>query len=324
MTAAYLTHGATLALAWFLIVNAIASIVAIAAARVLANRDLTPASWFGLRVLPAIVSTAFVAAVFLPSYWRYEPPSAGEGFDVTLTSLAAAALVLVVFSICQGAAAWRSAVRRERTWMVRARAIGVHGGVPAFEIDAEAPVMALVGIIRPRLIVTTPIASALSGDEMQATIAHEVAHWRSWDNLKRLAMRSSPDVLSLAGAGRAIERRWASAAEHAADHHAGGANPLTRCALASALLTVARMMAESSTPPPLFMGPISTLIDGGDIASRVARLLDDPAPHWPAMRALALCGWTAACGVALAILASYPSWLVGVHEVTEVLVRSLP
>src|SRR4051812_28161027 len=130
MSAPYLTHGATLALAWFLIVNVMASIVVSAAARVLARRDLPPAFWFAMRIAPAILSAAFVASIFLPSYWRYEPPNAVEGFDITLTSLAAAALALIAFGVWQGASAWADAMRRERVWMARARAIGTHGDVP--------------------------------------------------------------------------------------------------------------------------------------------------------------------------------------------------
>ena len=89
-----------------------------------------------------------------------------------------------------------------------------------------------------------------------------------------------------------------------------------RCALASALVKVARL-APPATP---IADPVCTLVEGGEIASRVQRLLEDaPAAtppraawHWPA---LAL-GSTA---VALA----YAPLLRGVHALTELIVHSV-
>jgi len=131
-------------------------------------------------------------------------------------------------------------------------------------------------------------------------------------------MRAAPDLLGTTRAGHAIERRWASAAEHAADSHAGGTNPATRCALASALVKIVRLMPH---PTPA-AEPISTLIGGGDIAARVSRLLED-APM-VARAARRTPRWTAAAVVVLALAASYPTSLVTVHDLTETLVHFLP
>ncbi|HEV3140105.1 MAG TPA: hypothetical protein VGY57_06300, partial [Vicinamibacterales bacterium] len=127
------------------------------------------------------------------------------------------------------------------------------------------------------------------------------------------------DFLGVIPAGRTIERRWASAAEHAADSCAAGMNPAARCALASALVKLVKLM-----PPlaPALAEPISTLVGGGDVTARVARLLDDR-PSSVAARASGW-RWTAAGVTTLAIAVSYSSWLVIVHEITETLVSSLP
>ena len=81
--------------------------------------------------------------------------------------------------------------------------------------------MALVGVLRPRLLITRPVLEALTDEELSASVAHELSHWRAWDNLKRLAMRAAPDILFATSAARALERRWAAASEHAADRGAG-------------------------------------------------------------------------------------------------------
>jgi len=93
--------------------------------------------------------------------------------------------------------------------------------------------------------------------------------------------------------------------------------PVARCALASALVKVARL-TPAMTP---LAEPISTLIDGGEIASRVERLLTDATPSAGRRSAL---GWTALAGGAAATAVVYAPALRFVHSVTELLVRSLP
>jgi len=124
-------------------------------------------------------------------------------------------------------------------------------------------------------------------------------------------------LLTSTPAARAIERRWASAAEHRADWMAGHDGPVARCALASALVKVARL-TPMVTP---LAEPISTLIDGGEIASRVERLLADAVQS---ARRSAAFGWSAlSLGVAVTAVVYAPALRL-VHSVTELLVSSLP
>src|SRR5213078_4824054 len=87
----------------------------------------------------------------------------------------------------------------------------------AYAIDDPQPAMTLAGILRPRLLVTRRLIEALTDEELRAAVAHERCHHQSRDNLKRLAMRATPDALSLFPAGRRLERAWSLAAEHHAD-----------------------------------------------------------------------------------------------------------
>src|SRR6266850_1712163 len=101
----YLLHGGTLTLAWFLIVNTVLSAaVAAWAARTTSgrNRAGAPSLWFVARVGPAAAALLFVAGVFAPSYWKYEPREFAEGFDVTLTALALGAACLFVAAGARG------------------------------------------------------------------------------------------------------------------------------------------------------------------------------------------------------------------------------
>src|SRR5262245_66026253 len=94
-------------------------------------------------------------------------------------------------------------------------------------------------------------------------------------------------------------------------------SPVARCALASALVKVARL-TPAVTP---IAEPISTLIDGGEIASRVERLLADATPLARGRSAL---GWTALAVGAAATTVAYATALRFIHSVTELLVQSLP
>lgn len=321
MNPTFLLRGAALALAWFLLLNLAASSLIARVARVLAaRRDAgSPAFWFGLRLFPAALSAAFVAAVFVPSYWMYEPREYGEGFDVSLAMLAIAAAGVIFAAALRGMAAWWRASRRVQSWMRTAAPVTVPcTDMPAYAIDADAPLMALAGIWRPRLIVARRLIDALTPEELAASVAHEAGHRRAWDNLKRLLMRAAPDFLFETKAARTLEHRWASAAEHTADRVAGRDSTDARCALASALVKVARL-----TPPAPVLGePISTFVGGGEIVSRVERLLDDRT--LASTRGTSAPRWIAAAIVIAAAGAGYTPLLRAVHAATEVLVRTLP
>jgi len=317
-TGPYLLHGMTLAFAWFVLLNAAVTLLVALVSSRLTKRSAagSPGLWLGLRLSPAAISFGFVALVFLPSYWRYEPRDFVEGFDVTLTALAVLALAIVGTAVARGLTAWRRAALRTQAWMRAGRPLALADtSMQAYAIDTDAPLMALVGVLRPRLLITRPVLEALTDEELRASVAHELGHWRAWDNLKRLAMRAAPDLLSATGAARSLERRWAAAAEHVADLGAGDGGD-ARCALASALVKVARL-----TPPGApFAEPISALVDGGDITARVRRLLDDApagAEHRPVH-------WLALAIPAAVLALGYTPLLRLVHGVTEVLVNGLP
>ncbi len=317
----YVLHGATLALAWFVLLNVVLSGAVATAGRVLprragrANRQAS-ARWLALRLLPSAASAAFVAGVFLPSYWRFEPRDFTEGFDFTVAALAVLGLVLLVAAAARGAAAWTRVARRTGLWMAAARPLAVPGvDLPAYCVDVAQPTMALIGILRPRLLITRGLLDALTPEELAAAAAHEIGHCRARDNLKRLAMCAAPDLIGWSPAARAIERAWAAAAEHRADS-AASTNPRLRIALASALLKIARLTPDAG----LSSEPVSTLVGGGAITSRIEALIE-PTPRLE--RSGAGARVAAALGAAT-FLYAYAPLLVFVHGITETVIRLVP
>lgn len=320
MSREFLAHGFTLTLAWFVAAN-VAMSIAIAAASLVADRAPARRSarfWMTLRLAPATVSILFAIALFVPSYWKYEPRQGVEGFDISITIVAVVGLLILMAAAARGMKAWLSARRRVRHWMAHARPMTVAGtSLPAYAVDVDQPTMALVGILRPKLLLTRGLLDALTPAELDAAVAHEIGHVRGLDNLKRLLMCAAPDLLTPSQTARAMERRWAAAAEQVADCLNGPDAAAARCALASALVKVARLT-------PVAVGhaePISTLISGGEIAARVYRLLnDDPGAPVGARRVRSIP--LAAFGTVLFF--AYGPLLRSVHEITEVLVRALP
>jgi hypothetical protein len=242
-----------------------------------------------------------VVAVFLPSYWRYEPRDYSEGFNFALQAAALLAFTLVACAVARGAAAWVCASNRARAWRERGQPMLLPGTpLTAFAVEAEVPIVALVGVLRPRLFITRNVVDTLTEEELAAGIGHEFGHWRALDNLARLAMRTAPDFLAGTTVARDLERRWAAAAERRADRHACEEGNVAdrgraRCALASAIVKVARM----APPMAAATEPISTLVDGVDIALRVRSLLS-------------------------ALAAGYAPLLWAVHVATEIVVHVLP
>src|SRR5205807_9862855 len=137
------------------------------------------AVWLALRLGPAIVSVAFAALVFIPSYLAYEPRlDLGEGIDLTLTALGVAAAVMIAVTAVRGATAWIGAWNRARAWRRVSRPLTIGDDmVAAYVVDADMPIMALVGVLRPRLLVTRGVIDALTAEELRAGVAHELGHF---------------------------------------------------------------------------------------------------------------------------------------------------
>src|SRR6185436_9759296 len=157
--------------------------------------------------------------------------------------------------------------------------------------------------------------NVLTAEELAASLGHEIGHRSALDNLKRFVMRAAPDLLSRSAAARDLERRWASAAEYRADRHACEIEPVgnrarVRCALASAIVKVARMA------PPMRANtePISTLVDDSDIALRVRTLVDDAGPS---AAARPVRPWIAVALAAAVVTVGYAPLLRGMHVLSE-------
>ncbi len=282
-----------------------------------------------VRVLPVWVAGLVVGGLVGPAFHLFEPRQSGEVAGWSLVALAAAGAGLLALGIVR---AWRAVAgtrRALRDWQRHAQSVVVEGlPVPAIGVDTPFPLVALVGLIRPRLVVARQVLDACTPEQLRAVMAHEAAHWRARDNLKRLLLRSCPDWLALTRTGRRMARDWALAAEESADDRAAVPASPAALDLAEALLAVARL---APAPAPFADAlPVSTLIEPGSLERRIRRLLGERGPE--PRRA----GWLLATrGVGLAGLALATSGLLagaglvdarllaGVQELVELAVSLL-
>jgi hypothetical protein len=180
-------------------------------------------------------------------------------------------------------------------------------GMPALRIDSGAPVVAVAGILRPRLFIDRRVLEACAPEELDAIAAHERAHVRHHDNLRRLLLGAA------VGSSSGHAAAWREASERAADRHAAS-SPRAALHLAAALVRLSR--AASGRAPDAAI--VSTILDGGTLESRIGALLAPDATVEPAeSRPYALMFVTC-------VVPALPFVLPAVHWIVEAGVRHLP
>lgn len=175
---------------------------------------------FGLRVMPVVAALVFVCVFVVPAYVLYEPPASGEVVSRKLALIAIASSLGVSFALFMVCRTWLATRRLASNWLAGAREMETaNRRVPVYQIDHDFPVVAVVGIFRPRLFVASKVIGSLTKHELAATLAHEYGHLSSRDNLKRTLLRVCGDLL-LFPIGKGLDRAWSESAESVADEYA--------------------------------------------------------------------------------------------------------
>jgi Zn-dependent protease with chaperone function len=274
---------------------------------------------YALRVLPVALSVIMAVALVARAWLVFEPRHASESLGPPLVATAGLGLLLLVAGAGRAFRSWRAGRDLSRRWMKEGTPVRLPGvALPSYRIVHPWPVVCVVGTLRPRLFVAEAVLESCTPDELASVLAHEIGHVAARDNLKRLFLKLLPDILAWIPSGRALEKAWENASEAAADARAAGARPGAALDLATALVRVARL-ATSAAWVEL---PARALLDGGSVAPRVQRLLEEePAP---ARRARVLTAWAflLSLPVALLVASREPSFLRTVQHAAEVLVQA--
>jgi Zn-dependent protease with chaperone function len=275
---------------------------------------------FFLRISPMVLTLFALLAFCIPSYLWLEPRTAGEKMGVACFFIAALGAAIWVLSITRVVSAVRGTVQYLHHCERNGRRINVPGEPsPALLLAEEAPVLAVAGVVRPRLVISRAVLHGLTAEQRDAALRHERAHRTSRDNIKRFLILLSPDVLPFLRAFTALEQNWAKFTEWAADDQAVEGDSGRALSLASALVCVAKM---GSRPRLSYL--FSSLVhDDQDLTERVDRLLrPQPNPGKPAevlVPFLTSAGTLIACAVAIVMV--WPDSLSLVHRALERLVH---
>jgi Zn-dependent protease with chaperone function len=219
----------------------------------------------------APASALFVALWTVPTYSWMERVARAERVGFWCLGAALLGIFCLLVPMARGLTSVIRMLRYFRRCQRAGRFVRLPGErLPALVIEGSFPFFAVAGIFRPHLVVSAPILSALSAEQLAAAIRHERAHRLALDNLKRLAVLLAPDLLPFFGGFTALESAWMRFAEWAADDRVAAGNPRRSVSLAAALVRIAGL--GLCQEPPALMTPLLT--DGQDLALRVNRLLD--------------------------------------------------
>jgi Zn-dependent protease with chaperone function len=332
----YALLGICLALSTLLTLNAFASALAEVIWRVVAPRiSLWPAIararlLFALRVSPSALAAALVFALVVPAYLLNEPQNTGEIVGAKLLILAAASAVGVLLAFWRIARTWRATRGLSRDWMRHAEPVEVAGlRLDAYSIRHRFPVIAVIGVLRPRLFIAAQIFDSLTAGELAAALAHERGHVEARDNLKRAVLQAGQDALLLAPLGRSLRRAWQRESELAADEFAASAGPAAALDLASAIVKISRLIPGGARPT-LPAGAHLLGDEGDGLSRRVRNLLrlasaPDGACLLDGLRASSRITAALWLGIfsAFAFLLTHPVVLKATHVAIERVVESL-
>jgi Zn-dependent protease with chaperone function len=317
-------RGIAVALTFFVLFYCLLSALVLAAWRSLQRLQVTERSRAGLlfaaRVLPFVASVAMTLAFVVPSFQLLEPRSitVDEGIGAMPLALGVCALLLIACGCFRVIAAHTITSRVVAGWLDGARPLGVDAVAPtvgqtlAFHSIGGAPPVTLVGVHKPRVLVSESAVALLSHDELHIALKHEDAHLRARDNLKKLVFRFCP----FPGMAK-LESAWSQTAELAADD-AAVSNADDALDLAAALVKLSRLL-------PVGAAPVCTVgFVTGSIGTRVERLLAWNEAEVRKSQTSQFRPWYAIPPVLAALLcvfATYGPALSLTHEITEWLVR---
>ncbi|MGB9463608.1 MAG: M48 family metalloprotease [Candidatus Acidiferrum sp.] len=273
-----------------------------------------------LRMLPFVLATLFVFVLCVPSYLWLEPATTSERVGVLCALFGLLGFATWSVSITRTIHSLISSLRHNRLCQRVGQEMRLPGDSSLLVVvESEAPLLALSGLLRPRLLISRSVLRNLSAEELAAALRHEHAHRTSRDNAKRLLIILAPDIFPLFRSFQLLEGTWSKFAEWAADDEAAAGDSSRAVSLAAALVQVARM----GSAPRLPYLSTSLLACDRDLSARVDRLLHaipvarahtKPAHHWLRTAGFLLAG-------CLAALLLAPSALFSVHELLELLLR---
>ena len=272
-----------------------------------------------LRLFPTAVGLLAGLGLVLPAYLVLEPRRGGEMPGVTFWLCALAGAAVAARGVWKLVSTLLATERVVRVWSRHAKPVVLDGiGCDVYRIETEAPIVALAGTRRPRLFIASSVLDGCEPGLVAAMAAHEVGHWRSGDNVKRLILEGAADPLPLFSTGRQMLEEWEAATEESADDDAiaSGARPED---LAESLVRVARLASRVPVPSAAMA---AAFYRGEAFERRVRRLVGAPARLAGTASGLGRAGGLVLLLAASAWIAVTPGVLEPLHHIFELIVHA--
>lgn len=264
---------------------------------------------FIARVFPITASALITLFLVIPSFDILEPRSINERVGRAPVLLGICAVLLIACGIWRVITAQKKTAQLVTKWFQGAVPLASGDAITTFRSNSGAPPLTLIGVCRPRVLVSDSTIALLSQDELRIALKHELAHMRSRDNLKKLIFGLSP-----CPGMTELETAWSQAAELTADA-AAVSNTRDAVDLAAALVKLSRLV-PIAIPPACAVGFVT-----GSVETRVARLLAWDSRQVSQSRHRRWYDFIPILTVLVGVILIYGSALTFTHEITEWLVR---
>ena len=284
MNLSYLLRLLSLSFASFFVLNAVLTLLVravygFALAHCAARSPRVAArNLFTLRILPAGLAAVFVLCLCIPSYLWFEPAVTAEQVGPLCAVLGILAATACTISVARSVGVLFDSRRFNRACASQHQETRLPG-LPSslFVLESPSPVLAMSGLLHPRLVISRAVLDALSSEELDVVLRHERSHQASHDNFKRLLFLVAPDFFPFARTLRNVEIHWSRFIEWAADDDAAAGDSHRGVTLAAALVRVARLGSSSALP----LLSTSLLACDHDLSARVDRLLHPATAQQP-------------------------------------------
>jgi Zn-dependent protease with chaperone function len=234
-------------------------------------------------------------AIFTARHWEDVQVLGVPVFLVWLLAVAAAGAALLAMDLWplvaprrRAAAACTPPPELPRAVARLAASFGVDGTSVRY-LDAATPILFCTGVRQPTIVVSRGTLALLDAEELDAALAHELAHVAERDPAKSWGMMAARTLLFFNPAVQVVARAMAREAEARADERSGAV--AGRVPLASALLKLYRA-THRGAPAPGRALPLAGAVAEPfrrartlEIESRCRRLLEPGEPPRPLVAA---------------------------------------
>jgi len=254
---------------------------------------------YRIQLAPPLAALFMTTAVCIPAYLRFEPNRQVESVSGLCLLLAAATGLWLSVSLFRGLRTLRHTLRFTRACRRSGQLLPGAGALPVFAVERPAWPVALLGFLRPLIIVSTDLLAehGLRSDALAIALDHERSHATHRDNWKLLSLSFLPRLNFLTG--DPWTPAWRAAADWAADDDAVRGDRNRSLLLAEAIVRTARTARVlTGHAAPVIHTALTTA--EARLVTRIDRLLHPHPVHarrsfvLPSLSALVLLAATAA------------------------------